>query len=239
MNPVLRTFARSLPILFLLAALPVCCWADEAGPSIDTSRIPVKGKGVNDFVPPGWLIEEQVSGDLNGDSLPDIALKLIEGKPEKDKDDAHLECRRRVLIILFKEKGGMFSRVAMAERLLQGTCDGGAFHALGSAPANVKIVKGILIVNQDHGSRNVIENTFRFKYDASGKRFVLIGLDQKDRDRLTGVMIAKSTNFLTRERIVQRSRFSPGKSVYVTESTLKKRVPKETLFIEQVVHENY
>ena len=238
MSSVLRTFACSL-LLCLLAALPFCCWADEAESSIDTSRIPVAGTGVNDFVPPGWIIEEQVSGDLNKDSFTDIALKLIEDKPVKDKDDENLECRRRVLIILFKDNHGKFSRVAVAERLLQGTGDGGAFYAFVPAPANVKIEKGILVVNQDHGSRNVIENTFRFKFDASSKRFVLIGLDQKDRDRLTGVIIAKSTNFLTGERIIQRSRFIPTKSGYVRESTLKKRIPKETLFIEQVVHENY
>lgn len=237
MNLILRTLAGSL--LCLLATLPVCCWANEIGSSIDASRITLEGTGVDDFVPPGWTIEEQASGDLNKDSLPDIALKLIEDKPVKDKDEENLENRRRVLIILFKDNSGKFSRVAVADRLLQGTCDGGAFHMFCTAPANVKIEDGILIVNQDRGSRNVVETTFRFRYDAAEKRFVLIGLDRKNRDRLNGGISAKSTNFLTGEQIIERSRFSERKGDYVRKSTVKKRVPKETLFIEQVDHEKY
>lgn len=234
---VFRFLATVLSCLFV--TLPIWSSAHESGAPIDTSQIPLEGNNANDFVPPGWVIEEQVVGDLNKDSIPDIALKLIEGKTVKDKDDEDRECRERVLIILFKDNHGTFSRVAVAERLLQGTCDGGAFYSFVPAPANVKIEKGILIVNQDHGSRNVFENTFRFRYDASVKRFVLIGLDQKDRDRLTGVTISRSTNFLTGEQILQRSRFSEGKGREVTESSAKHRVPRQKVFVEQVDHEKY
>jgi hypothetical protein len=233
---VFEFLATVLSCLFV--TLPIWSMAHESGAPIDTSQIPLEGNSANDFVPPGWVIEGQVSGDLNKDSLADVALKLIEDKPAQDGENLPLN-RRRLLLVLFKGKDGKFSRVAVADRLLQDTCDGGAFHAFCTGPANVRIQNGILIVNQDHGSRNVIEDTFRFRYEALDKRFVLIGLDKVDSDRLTGVTISRSTNFLTGEQILQRSRFSESKGRNFTESSVKQRVPRQKVFIEQVDHEKY
>src|SRR5260370_1132511 len=85
---------------------------------IDKSRIPAAGDSVNSFVPPGWKIEEKVSGDLNGDALPDFALKLVEDKPARDKDGAPIE-RQRALVILLANKDGKLSRAAVTDTLLQ------------------------------------------------------------------------------------------------------------------------
>jgi hypothetical protein len=232
---ILRALTRILFCLFV--TLPVWSLAHEGGSPIDTSLVPLEGKSVNDFVPPGWALEEQMSGDLNKDSLVDVALKLIEDKPVKDTENP--ENRRRVLVILFKSKDGKLSRVAVTDKLLQCTRCGGAFYGIMDAPANVRIEKGALIVSQDHGSRNVIESTFRFRYDITAKRFVLIGLDINDRDRLTGVSVAKSSNFLTGVQIIKRLRVSERKGGDVTESTVKKRVPRQKVFIEQVDYEKY
>jgi hypothetical protein len=57
--------------------------------------------------------------------------------------------------------------------------------------------KAVIVVAQDHGSREVSNMTFRFRYDASSKRFVLVGFDYAERDRATAKVVAESTNYLT------------------------------------------
>ena len=59
--------------------------AQETGTTINKSLIPIQANALNKFVPPGWKIEKKLTADLNGDSLPDFALELVENKPEKDQ----------------------------------------------------------------------------------------------------------------------------------------------------------
>ena len=54
--------------------------AQETETTINKSLIPLQANELSKFVPPGWKIEEKLTGDLNGDSLLDFALKLIENK---------------------------------------------------------------------------------------------------------------------------------------------------------------
>jgi hypothetical protein len=222
--------AKKLTVACVLSV--VCCavaFAQEDRTFIDKSKIPAEGKNVGDFVPPGWKLEEQVTGDLNGDSVPDYALKLVEDKPPKNSDDIPNE-RQRALVIVFKEKDGHLNRGAVADRLLQCTSCGGAFYAAVEAPANVKIEKGVIIVEQDHGSREVTDTTYRFRYEPESKKFGLIGFDINSNDRLTGGTISESTNYLTGVRVVSR-----GKGNRVIPS--RKTVPKEKVFIEEADNE--
>ena len=65
---------RLLAVLILLVCGITTFAQDEAG-TIDVSRIPAQAKDAASFVPAGWKIEEQVTGDLNGDSLPDLCAE--------------------------------------------------------------------------------------------------------------------------------------------------------------------
>jgi hypothetical protein len=217
--------AKILTAVFIISV--VCCvvsFAQDDRPVIDKSKIPAEGRSVSDFVPPGWKLEEQVTGDLNGDSVPDYALKLVEDKPAKNSDDIPNE-RQRALVILFKGHDGQLSRAAVADRLLQCTSCGGAFYMAVEAPANVKIEKGVLIAEQEHGSREVTDTTYRFRYEPESKKFGLIGFDINSNDRLTGELVTESTNYLTGVRVVTR-----GKGNRITPS--RKSVPKEKIYIE-------
>ena len=55
--------------------------------------------------------------------------------------------------------------------------------------AEVKIEKGVIVVTQDHGSRDLTNTTYRFRYDSESQKFMLIGFDFSDADRLTGGVI--------------------------------------------------
>ncbi len=147
------------------------------------------------FAPRGWKIEKQISGDLNRDKKPDAALVLVENTPAKDVDGAPT-ARRRALVVALREGKG-WHRVGFNNSLLLGTRDGGAFYGMMETPVNVSIQSGVLVVNQENGSREVTETTHKFRLDKAAQRFYLIGAEKIDRDRASGNVQTISTNYLT------------------------------------------
>ena len=201
-------------------------FAQEEAGVLDPSRVPAEGQTTKQFVPSGWKIEEQVTGDLNGDSLPDFALKLVEHKVEKNSEGDPTE-RGRALVIVLANADGKLKRAGVAEALLQCTRCGGAFYGVVEAPADVKIEKGTVVVNQEHGSRELSNITFRFRYDAGTQRFILIGFDYATADRLTANTVTESINYLTGARVVQRGKGN-------RDTTSRTTVPKKKIFLENV-----
>src|SRR5205814_10666602 len=130
--------------------------------------------------------------------------------------------RARALIVLLQGADGKLSRAAIADKLLQCTGCGGAFYGVVDAPANVKVENNVIVVEQDHGSREVSDVTFRFRYDPASQRFILIGFDYAERDRANGKSASESTNYLTGVRKTN------GKA-----ST----VPKTKVFMDDVDYE--
>jgi hypothetical protein len=158
--------------------------------------VPASADKPDTFAQTGWKVEEVIKGDLNGDGKADAAIKL-----------AQIEAGReggiggdRVLVLAFSD-GGKWKRVAVADKLLQCVDCGGAFYGVMPAPAGVTIENGVLVVENEHGSRDVSTSTFRFRNDAKTGRFVLIGYDYIDHDRLTGDVWNDSTNYSTNTRI--------------------------------------
>lgn len=227
---VLIVFTLLLTLLFTDLALPAGALAQEDRARLDKSRIPREAANANDFVPPGWKTEEQIEGDLNGDSLPDSALKLVEDKPATDKDGDATE-RQRALVIVLRNKDGKLARAAVTDKILQCTRCGGAFYGVVESPANVRIEKGVLIVDQDHGSRDLTNTTYRFRYEPETGKFALIGFDIRDVDRLGPSVVTESTNYVTGIRIVTRDQ---GKN-----RTLRTTIAKKKINIEQVDSEAF
>ena len=215
-----------LGLCAFLFVSPSIARAQDNSAVIDKRRIPAEADDVKKFAPAGWKIEEQVAADLNGDSLPDYALKLVEDKPEKDKDGDVTE-RARALIIVLKNKEGKLSLAGVADKLLQCTRCGGAFYGVVESPANVKIEKGVIVVEQDHGSRNLTDTTYRFRYDPETQRFILIGFDFSDADRLTAATVSESTNYLTGVRVVKRGKGD-------RDTTSRAQIPRKKVYLEQV-----
>ena len=169
---------------------------------IDVPSIPASGDRPAAFAPVGWKVEDTVKGDLNGDGKPDYAIKLVEDKPVKQDEPSDSE---RALVVAFSD-GANLKRIAVATKLLQCTSCGGAFYGVMPAPADVSIEKGVLVIENEHGSRDVSRSTFRFRYDPGSGSFVLIGYDYTDNDRLTGSVTTESTNYLTGSRVTTLSK---------------------------------
>ena len=224
---MLRTII-ALCVIFLGATASSA--QDEAG-KIDVSRVPVRAQNAASFVPAGWKIEEQLTSDLNGDSLPDYLLKLVENKREKDDEGMPTE-RGRALIIALANHDGSLKRAGVADKLLQCTRCGGAFYGVVETPANVSIEKGVVVVEQDHGSRNLTNTTYRFRFEPDTGRFRLIGFDLADADRMTAQVVSESNNYLTNSRVETRSK---GDRDVKTKSGLS----RQKFYLEDVSSEEF
>ncbi len=192
-----RTISSAIIALFAILVTTSGANAQDARAPFNADSIPASGSKDSDFVPKGWKIEEKVAGDLNGDGKTDFALKLIEDIKTSPEDNVD---RNRALVLLFAD-GTKLVKGAVSDKLLQCTSCGGAFYGVVDAPANVSIEKGVLVINQDHGSRTVVDLTYRFRYDEQPAMFILIGFDYVYRDRANGDVASESTNYLTGKRV--------------------------------------
>ncbi|MGB7923847.1 MAG: hypothetical protein WCF57_11440 [Pyrinomonadaceae bacterium] len=204
---------------------------DEERRFVDLKGVAVEGSAAQDFVPRGWKIEGQTEGDLNADSKPDIVLKLIEDLPDETADGA-LNRRYRALFVLLKTADGKLHRAAAAARLLQCTGCGGMMGNPGGG--DITIEKGVLIIAQFSGSREVNDLTQRFRYDPRLKRFVLIGEDLDYRDRVTGESEHTSSNYLTGVKTFKKTRLDKSGDHEITVASKTQRIPTTKRYIEDI-----
>ena len=205
----------------------------QTGAKLDAAKLPQTAATVREFIPQGWEVEAQIVGDLNRDLLPDIAVTLVESMPANADKDNPPE-RERALLILFKSTEGNLYRAALATKVLACTRCGGAFYGVSETPTTVEIKNGVIVIQQDYGSRELTKETFRFRYDPDIQRFVLIGTDVETHDRLTGDGSTESTNFLTGVKLITKTKLTEqaGKK---TLSNVKQQVSRDKKFIEDVV----
>jgi hypothetical protein len=181
-------------LLAATLALSFPVFAQDAKP-LSASKIPLRADAPVLFAPRGWKIEKTISGDLNRDKIADSALVLVENKPVKDASSDPTS-RQRALVVVLKEGKG-YRRVGFNNSMLLGTRDGGALYGAVETPVNVAIKRGVLEINQDNGSREVTDMTYKFRLDRRTPRLYLIGLELSASDRLINGGRQESTNFLT------------------------------------------
>ena len=213
---VLLSGAAAIAFAAIVTLFPQTANAqDEEGTPFDRASLPTSGTKVEEFVPAGWKIEEQVKGDVTADGTNDILLQLIEDKPKKEDEMVN---RNRVLVVLIVNDSGM-QLGPVTDKLLQCTSCGGAFYGVLDAPAEVTIEKGVIVYAEESGSRWVSNTTFKFRYDARSKKFLLIGFDYSSRDRAAGGFASESTNYATGKRITE---IEKGKKVTKKTTVIKR-----------------
>jgi len=181
----------------------------------DISKLPTVATKAAEFGVDGWSVEEALTGDLNRDGTADAAITL------KNKDG------QRALVVALNE-GGKLRRVAATASLLLCVDCGGALYASGTSPG-VSIEKGVIIIDNEAGSRETSRSTFKFRFDPKANAFLLIGYDYEETDRGTGKSSTESMNYLTGVRISNDSRIlRSGKE--------QAGVPKKTTFKPKVVN---
>lgn len=220
-------------LLFLFSFLPA-----QTENYLKADKLPREAAQVQAFVPAGWQLEQQIEGDLNRDALADAALVLVEKLPPKADKDNPPE-RNRALVILFKTPAGQWQRAAVGNRVLLCTRCGGAFFGVVEAPVEVSIANGVVIVNQEFGSRNLTRQTLRFRYEPASQKMALIGLDLHDADRVTGTIVEESTNFLTGVKVRKQTRLQKGTDKELPPVSTRQQVSKILKPLETVNYEDY
>ncbi|MFA5181788.1 MAG: hypothetical protein WC405_10745 [Syntrophales bacterium] len=226
----MRKIIVAVFLILFLSAFPSFA-QDSSRVVLNENLVPKEGAKLTDFVPKGWKIEEELRGHLHADSGADIVLQLIEDKPEENSK-GELQDRYRALVILFMTPDGKYRRVAVAGKLIQCPKCGGV---LGSA--DLKIVKGVLLVSQLSGSRWATDHLRRFRYDVKTGRFLLIGEDIKEWDRATGNSVVTSINYFTGQKVIEKKQYNQKTDKDVTLGKQRKLVEKKQIPIEEIDYE--
>jgi hypothetical protein len=153
-----------------------------------------------DFLPKGYVLLEQIKGDLNKDGRDDCVL-LIKGT-DKSKfvtDDYRglLDRNRRGIVVVFHKKGGYELVLKNYSCFSSENEDGGVYYA---PELSLAIKKGNLYVSYAHGRYGYWDYTFRYQHSD----FELIGYDNSDNN---GPIVNSETsiNFSTRKKIVKEN----------------------------------
>ena len=155
-------------------------------------------KSASEFVPNGFVIFEEINGDLNKDGLADKIL-IIKGT-DKDKlvDDKYrgkLDRNRRGLIIAFKKKDHYEQVLVNLDCFSSENEDGGVYFP---PELSISIKRGNLFISYAHGRYGYWIYNFRYQ----NSDFELIGFDRSE-NRGPLVERVVSINFLTKKILIK------------------------------------
>ncbi len=152
-------------------------------------------QNLSDFLPKGYVIFEQVNGDLNNDSIADCVL-IIKGtdtsKIITDEYRGKLDRNRRGIIVLFNKKGHYELAVKNYDCFSSENEDGGVYFP---PELSIEIKNGNLFAHYAHGRYGYWQYTFRYQNSA----LALIGYDASN----GGAVIDSETsiNFLSKKKL--------------------------------------
>jgi len=156
--------------------------------------VPKTAKTPAEFVPPGYVLLEEIKGDLNKDNQTDYVLIIKgtdRGKFVEHEFRGELDLNRRGIIVAFK-KGDQYELVLENRAcFLSENEDGGGYLP---PDLTVSIEKGNLFVHYSHGRYGYVKYNFRYQ----NSDFELIGFDSSS-NRGPVVNRAVSINFMTKK----------------------------------------
>lgn len=193
-------FKCSLLSLSLVAtnlfSLPCFSANEEAhrtkDPVSELSFIPDKAMNTRQFVPIGWNLETEVNGDLNKDGVEDVAIVIA--KP--DHAGCFADDIARAVVVAFGDKYGRLHRAALSHSLAR--LD---FSLL--SDVSLTIDRGSLVIENRWGTRELVVERLRFRFNSSIKKFQLIGQDRYQSNRLTMAGEEDTRNLITGDRIFE------------------------------------
>ncbi|RTQ46266.1 hypothetical protein EJV47_22315 [Hymenobacter gummosus] len=215
----------------LLAALHGPSTPADVTSTFRADMVPAKGVRTAAFIPTGWMLEKQISGDLNGDSRPDPVLMLAE-RPSPTAPEAK---RERALVVLLSEPSGQFRRVAASGTALY--CTGCFDSDRGtSGTPELSIVKGVLSVRHISGVQQTVDLTQRYQFDKATDRVRLVAENLLLSSRLKLDTTAKRTDYLTGQQTTERITSDPADASGTKQLVTRKdaKVPTTPRYLEEV-----
>lgn len=161
---------------------------------------PGTAKSPTEFVPPGYVVFEQIQGDLNKDNQADYVL-IIKGTDKanfvKDEYRGELDRNPRGIIIALKNKDLYELVLENRDCFSSENEDGGVYFP---PELSVSINKGNLIVQYAHGRYGYWGYNFRYQ----NSDFELIGYDN-DENRGPVVERSVSINLMTKKMLIREN----------------------------------
>ncbi|MEE1655050.1 hypothetical protein VB618_02490 [Microvirga sp. CF3062] len=176
-------------------------------PEVVYPSLPHQAGTAEDFVPPGWMLEAQASGDLNRDSSADLILVLRQNNPAnviehfEGLGEKPFNTNPRILAIAFRDGDAgkftlQFENHILISRRTEPAADDPFDKEIG-----ISIVRDGFQVRLDWfmsaGGWETFNTTYTFRHKAD--RFELIGYDRNTVHRGSGDITSLSINYLTRK----------------------------------------
>jgi hypothetical protein len=190
----------------VLAGLSCASAQELAIPAVTYPALPRQAASAEGFVPPGWRLEAQAKGDLNGDGKADLAFVLHDTDPKNVVANPEglgvdsLDTNPRILAVAFARAAGYelaLENHALIPRrtdpVLEDPFDGVAAGGLEIARGTLRLRLGVF-ASAGSWSMSTIATTFRWQ----NGRFELIGYDRTETNRGSGEIEGLSINYLTR-----------------------------------------
>lgn len=180
-------------------------------PPVDYPVLPARATTADGFLPSGWRIEEELSGDLNGDQRDDLVLVLRQQDPRNIVEHdgfgiSPLDSNPRMLAIAFAGPAGGYTLAAQNHTLITRHEAPNLSDVFEDGPG-VSIVRGTLRTTlfffSNAGSWSTGSASFTFRWQDGA--FALIGYDNSSMMRNSGHTESLSINYATR-----RVRYTEG-----------------------------
>lgn len=188
MNPI----ALSVALVLALALV--------AGPEALGQPVPPATGSPGSLVPSGFVVAEEIRGDLNRDNQEDRVLIVKATRKEgffKHEQRGLLDRNRRGIIIALANRGRYELALSNLDCFSSENEDGGVYFA---PELSVDIRKGTLVVHYAHGRYGYWSYTFRYQ----NGDFELIGHDRSE-NRGPVVQRSVSMNFMTRKMRIREN----------------------------------
>jgi hypothetical protein len=126
------------------------------------------GKAIADFIPQGWQVVDTAYGDLNKDTVNDLAIVIENKANDIGGQIVSGSLGQRMLIVLFRTESKYVVKVCADTAILRSD-EGG----MGDPYVDLKIANGCLVLYFSGGSSEKWFLTYRFRFQNND--FFLIG----------------------------------------------------------------
>jgi hypothetical protein len=200
--------------LLLIATAAIGAQEEELVPHVDYPRIDTYAAGPQGFVPLGWRLETQATGDLNRDSRPDLAMVLHMDSNRNRvavpwDEQRRFDTNPRMLVIAFANPGGGYRLAAADHRLiprLENPNQDDPFDGISIRRGAVRVQMHLFL---SAGGWQAGSTTYTLRWQDGG--FKLIGFDRDSIVRNTGEVEEVSINYSTGRGRVLRGRVDSSK----------------------------
>jgi len=235
MKPQRRgAFSTALLLWLTMGGGSIPAAAQElAIPDVTYPSLPRQAASADGFVPRGWILEAQASGDLNRDGVGDLAIVLRQNDPKNVIENPGLgenpfDTNPRILAVAFRDgPSGNYVLNVENHTLIPRRDNPVQADPFGEDHGGIAIRRGGLEITlhlfMSAGGWGMFTATHKVQY--RNGRFELIGYDRSEVHRATGKTKDVSVNYLTRRMRLSTGHISSDAPASVTWKDLERRAP--------------